>query len=255
MLFPFSVIAESIDISTLSATELLALWQSAGDRLKEIGAYPYIELSKGDEGIDVTNLQTRLSELYYYSGELTGKYDSSTVKAVKTFEKANGLKQNGIMSIDEQDLLYSDQAVLKTTPTPKPTATPAPTPVPDYASLQITSVKLRDYYNTKVFSLNLKNNSTTDTIDAFTVAHRCYDSYDNLLTVSLWGGDGVEYDEWWKELSLKPKKTFSMGSYFWYLFSYQTCSHIEVAVSKFHTTDGRTVVIDPDDYQWVSGDL
>ncbi len=245
----------SVDLSTLSDAELLELWQAAGDRLREVGAYPYIELSKGDEGVDVTNLQTRLKALYYFADDLTGKYADSTVKAVKAFEKANGIKPDGKMSIDEQDLLYSNSAVPKATSTPSPAPAPSPTPIPDSVMLTVTAVSLQDYYNTKVFSIKLKNYSDTETVDAFTVAHRCYDTYGELLSASLANPGGIEYAEWWKDLSLKPGKSFSMGSYFWYLFDYQTCAKIEVAISKYHTKSGSTVVIPESEYVWVSGDL
>lgn len=244
-----TAIGGAVDLNALSDDELLSLWQAAGERLKEIGAYPYIELSKGDSGTDVTNLQHRLSELYYYTADLTGKFDNNTIKAVKAFEKAHDIKADGIMSIDEQDLLYSRKALAKPTPTPTPSPTPAPTPIPANAVIEITSVSLRDYYNTKVFSLKLKNHSKDITIDAFTVTFRCFDGYGETLTKTN------QSAEWWKELTLKPGKSFSMGSYFWYLFTEQTCAKIDVAISKYHTTDGQTIEIDESDYIWVSGEL
>lgn len=253
-LLPSVSLASSVDLTMLSTDELLTLWLQAGDRLKELDAYPYIELSKGDSGADVTNLQKRLSILYYYTNDITGKYDNNTIKAVKAWEKASGLKSDGKMSIDEQNLLYSDKAQPKATPTPKPSPTPAPTPVPDNAALEITDVSLRDEYNTKVFSLKLKNHSDF-TIDAFTVAHRTFDAYGNLLSGGLLNKSGIQYAEWWKTLSLKPGKTFSMGSYYWYLFNNQTCAKIEVAISKYHRTDGQTIEINPDDFVWITGTL
>lgn len=254
-LLPVFALAGTVDLSTLSNEELLALWEAAGERLKAVGAYPYIALSKGDEGADVTHLQQRLADLYFYSGDLTGKFDSNTQKAVKGFEKANQFDSDGAMSINEQQLLYSDAAQAKATPTPSPSPTPAPTPMSDNAVLEIVNVSLRDHYNTKVFSVKLKNHSTAVTVDAFTLAHRCFDTYGTLLTSAILNPDGIEYAEWWKELSLKPGKTFSMGSYFWYLFDTQTCSKIEVAVSKYHTTEGETITIPPEEYQWVEGNL
>lgn len=240
-------ITSSYDFAPLSDEELLGFWNSVGVELKERGAYPYTQLSKGDISIDVTNMQKRLAELYYYTGDLTGTYNENTLKAVKAFEKANDIPEDGKMSIDNLDLLYSDAAIAKTTPTPSPSPTPGPTPVVDSHALQITDVSLRERSNTKVFSIDMKNCSEDDTIDAFTVKHRVYDTYGDLLS------EGVA--EWWKELSLKPGKSFSMGSYYWYLFGEQTASRIDVAVMKYHTTDGKTVAIDEEDYVWVEGNL
>ncbi|MEA5015351.1 MAG: peptidoglycan-binding domain-containing protein [Candidatus Limiplasma sp.] len=245
----------SYDFSALSNEELLHFWNQVGKALQDRGAYPYIQLAKGDQGIDVSRLQQRLADLYYFTGDLTGKYDDATVKAVKAFEKANGIKKgDGKMSIDEQDLLYSEAAAAKATPTPRPTPTPGPTPVPDEAAVQITSVKLAERYNTKTFSVNLKNLSTEYTVDAFTVVYRLYDTYGDLLSGSA-RTDGLESAEWWKDLKLKPNGKFSMGSYYWYLFADQTASRIEAAVSKYHTTDGKTVVVPPEQYIWVEGIL
>ena len=127
---------------------------------------------------------------------------------------------------------------------------------PVVQELEISSIRLRDYYNTKVFAVKVKNTSKTETVDAFTLAYKCYDAYDERLSGSLFGGaSAIEYVEWWKTLSLKPRKTFSMGSYFWYLFDYQTCARIDVAVSKYHTKSDKVVSIPESEYIWVSGEL
>lgn len=89
-------------------------------------------LKKGIEGKDVSRLQTRLSELGYYTGKISGKFLDGTVKAIAAFQKANGLKETGAADVQTQQKLYSDDVVM---PTPDPNATatpvPAPTPTPD----------------------------------------------------------------------------------------------------------------------------
>lgn len=249
---PVLAFASTPDVASLPADELLDLWQRAGERLKEIGAYPYIELSKGDSGTDVTALQARLAELYYYTKDLTGKYDSATEKAVKAWEKAQDIKSDGRMSIDEQDLLYSSSAIPKATPTPSPSPTPAPTPVPASAALAITKVSLKDRYNMKTLALELKNESE-HTIDAFSIVFLTYNAYGERTT-NLFGKTVTETAEWWKTLTLKPGKKFSMGSYYWML-SDQNVAKVEVAISKYHTTDGLTVEIVEDDLVWFTGEL
>lgn len=54
-------------------------------------------LSKvGSTGDEVTAIQTKLSELGYYSGSIDGKYGSGTKNAVVAFQKNKGLTADGI---------------------------------------------------------------------------------------------------------------------------------------------------------------
>lgn len=122
--------AEVPDISQLTGDELLLLQSTVDTRLRDLGIYPYLELKKGEKSDEVLQLQARLAELNYFSNEPSGKYDDATVKAVKAFEKANDLKQNGVASIEEQQMIFDKNAVAKPTPSPKPTAKPKPTPKP-----------------------------------------------------------------------------------------------------------------------------
>ena len=87
----------------------------------------YTTLRKGMSGAAVTNLQNRLIELGYYKGKADGQYGSATAKAVKNFQKANGLKADGVAGPVTQAKLYGAEAA---TPTPKPSPTPKPTPAP-----------------------------------------------------------------------------------------------------------------------------
>ena len=52
------------------------------------------------EGIDVTNIQQRLSELGFYEGDITGVYDRQTDEAVRNFQQQNGLTADGIVGPD-----------------------------------------------------------------------------------------------------------------------------------------------------------
>ena len=78
------------------------------------GSMPVSALSEGATGQDVILLQDRLKELNYFSAKSTGNFLSITVKAVKDFQKANGLEDNGIVDIDTIIALFSDSAVKKT---------------------------------------------------------------------------------------------------------------------------------------------
>ena len=86
-------------------------------------------LRKDDSGDDVAQLQQALIELGYLTGKADGNYGAKTVSAVKAFQKANGLKTDGVAGEETQKVLYGGNAKKPSatpSPTPKATATPAP---------------------------------------------------------------------------------------------------------------------------------
>ena len=88
---------------------------------------PSQTLRSGDTGSDVKLLQKRLKALKYYVGTIDGKMDQETVKALKNFQKAHGLTNDGVAGKETYAILFSDAALVKgTTPTPVATETPAP---------------------------------------------------------------------------------------------------------------------------------
>jgi len=110
----------------------------------------------GFTGSEVRELQKRLKQLGYYTGSIDGDFGAATDKAVKAFQKANGLTADGKVGSKTTEMLYSSSAVKanatatpkKTaTPTPKKTATPTPkktaTPTPKATATPNLS---KDYY-------------------------------------------------------------------------------------------------------------
>ena len=88
---------------------------------------PSKTLHSGDTGSDVKILQKRLKALKYYVGTVDGKMDKETVNALKKFQKAHGLTDDGVAGQATYAILFSDAALPKgTTPTPVATETPAP---------------------------------------------------------------------------------------------------------------------------------
>ena len=86
-------------------------------------------IASGSQGDAVTRLQTRLRELGYYTGSVDGIAGSGTVKAIKDFQKKNGLSQSGTADAATQSALYASTAIAaNATATPKPTATPTTNP-------------------------------------------------------------------------------------------------------------------------------
>ena len=95
---------------------------------------PFEKLKKGTESEAVYWLQCRLKELGYYTGTITGGYYSGTQKAVKAFQKANGIYPTGTADVETLEAIYADvldaQATPPVTPTPEPTPEPTPSPTP-----------------------------------------------------------------------------------------------------------------------------
>ena len=53
-------------------------------------------------------LQRKLADLGYYQGAVTGEYWSGTADAVKTYQKDQGLKADGIAVKKTLEALYAD---------------------------------------------------------------------------------------------------------------------------------------------------
>ena len=87
----------------LSVDELLTVKKAIQSILTDRGYVLYNELDRGAKGDDVIKVQERLKELGYYTGSLSGKFDSETQKAFKLFEKNNGLTNDGKAS--QNDLI------------------------------------------------------------------------------------------------------------------------------------------------------
>ena len=64
-------------------------------------------LHYGDTGDDVTALQTRLKELKYFTGDVTGKFRERTQKAVETFREDYGLDVTGVADLRTLSILFS----------------------------------------------------------------------------------------------------------------------------------------------------
>ena len=133
---PFTAFAESApaassiaDTSATTPDAMLQQWTQLGNQLRLNGNYPFTSLEKGDFGFEVRALQTRLQELNYYQKEIVDQYGSGTYNAMRQFEKANGLKTDGAASVEDQQALFSADAVAagtkKTSSNSKPASKPA----------------------------------------------------------------------------------------------------------------------------------
>lgn len=97
--------------------------------VKTLAPIEGVSIRLNDQGQLVTKVQIRLTELGYYTGDISGKYTTATRNAVKTFQKKHGITADGVCGADTQEKLFSASATAaNATATPKPTATPTPAP-------------------------------------------------------------------------------------------------------------------------------
>lgn len=74
----------------------------------------YVTLKSGQSGAAVTKLQQRLLEKgYLASAQVTGKYNTATVKAVRTFQLQHSLTVNGTADSNTQAKLFASSAKAK----------------------------------------------------------------------------------------------------------------------------------------------
>ena len=74
-------------------------------------ATPEPPLRNGSTGEKVESLQTRLTELGYYQGEIDGQFGAGTREAVIAFQKRNGLDADGLAGEETLRKLNSPEAV------------------------------------------------------------------------------------------------------------------------------------------------
>lgn len=99
---------------------------AAGSKVsvKTLPALDGLNVRTGDKGLIVRTIQSRLIELGYATGTVSGTYDSATVTAVKAFQSKNGLKADGVCGAETQQLLFGKGLAASATVSPTPTAEP-----------------------------------------------------------------------------------------------------------------------------------
>ncbi len=106
-----------------------------------------LSMRRGFTGEAVRTVQRKLKELGYYTGSIDGDFGEATEKAVKAFQKANGLSPDGkvgektLKKLNDKNAKTAKQANATPTPkktnapkgtaTPKKTNTPKPTATPN----------------------------------------------------------------------------------------------------------------------------
>lgn len=103
--------------------------QGVKTEVKTLPPISGVKIYLNDRGALVISVQTRLKELGYYTGDISGTYDKATRSAVAAFQRKSGLSADGICGEKTQEALFSSSALSPdATATPKPTASPTPAP-------------------------------------------------------------------------------------------------------------------------------
>ena len=87
-----------------TADEIAAAGAVKADKPSEVVVF---NLRRGSKGADVTRLQTALNAQGYDCGAADGIFGAATEKAVRAFQKDNGLAVDGIAGRDTQAALYA----------------------------------------------------------------------------------------------------------------------------------------------------
>ncbi|WP_199315452.1 peptidoglycan-binding domain-containing protein [Aerosakkonema funiforme] len=96
-------------------------------------------LKSGSQGVVVSELQAVLKLLGYYSGAVDGNYDETTAIAVSQFQRAAGIKADGIVGTATWEQLFPPARSTQPSSVSSPTAESQEKPVPANQSAANTS--------------------------------------------------------------------------------------------------------------------
>ncbi len=110
--------SESSEVSETSAKEESKNESSKTEKTTKVKADNSLEITddmefgQGDENEAIKNIQQRLKDLGYgkFEDGITDYFGEQTAKAFKSFQKKNGLDQDGYANADALRLLFSDKA-------------------------------------------------------------------------------------------------------------------------------------------------
>ncbi|MBE9079765.1 peptidoglycan-binding protein [Romeria aff. gracilis LEGE 07310] len=98
----------------LARSETLTYPAAPTDQIAQATSYPTLQL--GSLGERVSELQSMLTLLSFYSGEVDGVYSESTQAAVVQFQTAAGLEANGVVGPDTWEKLLPTPGSIADTP-------------------------------------------------------------------------------------------------------------------------------------------
>ncbi len=139
---------------------------TAGQKVdvKTLPPIPGYTMRSGDRGDAVFSLQERLVTLKYFDGKPDGVYGAGTENAVRQFQKANGLADDGIAG-------EKTQAALASAIIPSPSLQPSPVPT-DETSVFVPAPEgeaVYPYQTTASESVNLRKRASISSMRLITV--------------------------------------------------------------------------------------
>lgn len=211
-------------------------------------AKPY-ELKLGDSGTDVESMQSRLSELGYYSDKVNGYFGVATEEALLAFQKKNQINEDSVFNVEDRDLLYSPGARPKIDPTPTPTPKPTPKPTTKVTTTKRPTTTSSGGTSTTTDAPNVTDApSATEAPATQEVSYSASYSADGLISVAS-AMLGKPYS--WSEES--PSKGFDCSGLVY--FCLRTCgvSTSRYSAAGFSSVSGWTEITSTSDLQ--KGDL
>lgn len=147
-----------------------------------------IKFEAGITSAEVRYLQLRLQEMYYYTGELHGRFDAETQSAVDLMCMDNMLNVVDGMSVQAWDMLQGNmiQPRATATPVPEPTRDPSMRLMPGDTGVEVRELQYRlqqlYYYDSAI--TGIYDIDTQTALDAFCLANHM--EYDDGLTYEMW---------------------------------------------------------------------
>ncbi|HSK69286.1 MAG TPA: peptidoglycan-binding protein [Candidatus Limnocylindria bacterium] len=92
-------------LSLIAAILALAL------ALAAVGSAEVVTIEEGLRGSHVRQVQARLSQLGFYTGQIDGIFGELTLEAVRAFQRMNGLEPDGVIGPDTAARLYALEAL------------------------------------------------------------------------------------------------------------------------------------------------
>lgn len=206
------------------------------EAVAETATVEYEKLEVGSRGDAVVALQKHLIALGYLTGSADGVYGKGTAGGVSKFQKAEGLSETGVADSETQAKLFAKELPEKQVVTIIP------------GKLSVNSAGTTELY------VRFRNDGT-ETIDRLDFYVECFNTYDEKIK----GYGRYDYSDNYYEASpndyysgsaIKPGAT-TANDWYWGLYGFDGTSRVKVAVHKYHTTEGNTVVIPESKLHWV----
>ena len=128
------------------------------------------------------------------------------------------------------------------------TTTPSPTSMPVTVNIEIASVSFgKDSIGTPQVYVTFKNTSNSESIDRIDFAIKCYDAYGTEIKPY---GFYSRTDNFFDEQIIHPGKR-TPSDWRWTIYGVDGMKSIDIAILKYHTTNGRTITVPEDQLNWI----